>query len=99
MTITMVNRRKGGKPEDMVGIWKKMNPIWLKYGAQNVHVDREFFGPDTGQWTHVVVCKDWETFGKMVQDVQNDSEFRACVGQLDAMSEQLSRRVLVNVEI
>jgi len=99
MPITIVTARKGGTSEAVIAATQKLREAAKRNGAEDVNLSRIMAGPDTDHWVIRIVFADGAGFGKALQAASNDPSTRAAVAGLDAISEVVSRRVLIGVDL
>ncbi|MBS0561637.1 MAG: hypothetical protein JSR21_16430 [Proteobacteria bacterium] len=99
MTIAIVTARKGGARDAVIAATGKLRDAATRNGATEVNLSRIMAGPDVDHWVIRILFADWNGFGKAAQAASGDSPMRAAVAGLDAISEVVSRRVLVGVDL
>ncbi len=99
MSITAVTYWKGGKPEDIVAAAKKAKETYARHDAHRFQLNRVHAGPETGQWAVVTTFDNWELYGRVQEALANDAEFQALLGQVAAMSELTSRRIVASIDL
>ena len=99
MTVTIVTARKGGTREAVTAATGKLRDAMMRNGAAEVNLSRIMAGPDTDHWVIRILFADWTGFGKAAQAASGNSSMQAAVAGLDAISEVVSRRILVGVDL
>jgi len=99
MTVTVVTYRKGGTREAVTAAARKGQAVWEKYGADRFMLNYVTSGPDPGQWGVVIMFASWEAFGKSMQGASSDPALYEFLSEMDAVSELVSRRILMSVDL
>ena len=99
MTVSVVTARKGGAREAMIAATRRLKAAGEKIGVESVTLSQVLAGPDPGQWVIRISFADWEVHGKAMQLVANDPAAQDVLAGLDAISEVVSRRVVVGVDL
>ena len=71
----------------------------LKHGAQQLQLNRVHTGPETGLWAVAITFSNWESFGRAQEAIAADAEFQALMTQVGSISELISRRILVGIDL
>jgi hypothetical protein len=99
MPISVVTFRKGGTRDVMIAATRKLKVALEKNGAESVVLNQVTVGPDTGQWVVLILCTNWEAFGKVMQAASNDPAAHEAIAGLDAVSEMVSRRLVAGMDL
>jgi hypothetical protein len=99
MPVGQVTRFSGGEPEQMVALAKRAKNIWTKHGAESARLVRLHTGPWIGQWLFFVRCADWATFGKAMDGVQQDTDYKKVLSETLAIAKLEARNVIMAYDI
>ena len=97
MTITAVNRWKGGEQDAMTDATRKARPIVAKYGAE-CQLGRINTGTAVGDWLFILRCADWPGYATCVAGLEADAEWQALVAQVRGMSQLIERNIVVGID-
>src|SRR5262245_61670515 len=99
MSVTMVTTRKGGARDAMIAATRKLKAVVEKHGAESVTLNQVTVGPDAGHWVILILCANWEAFGKVTQSVMSDPAAHDALTGVDAISEVVNRRLVASVDL
>ena len=99
MSVYMLTTRKGGTRDAMVAATRKLKAAAETHGAESVTLSQVMAGPDAGQWVIRIMCANWQVFGELAEAATSDRAAQDTLAGLDAISEVVSRRVVVGVDL
>jgi hypothetical protein len=99
MSVSVVTYRKGGTTEAVTAAAKKGKVLAEKHGATQFLLNQVIAGPDAGRWAIVITFPDFEVFGKAMKATVADPAFHEFLSSIDQVSEVVSRRVLVGMDV
>lgn len=99
MSVSVLNRYKGGKPEDMIAAAKKAKTILERNGAEYFGLSRFFTGDWVGEWAVVARFPDWATLGKAQDALAKDAEYQKLVAHVLSMAQHTARNITVSIDL
>ena|SRR5271170_4370796 len=97
MTITVVSRWKGDPQNTRLA--KEIAPVLKKHGAVSVRLGFCQAGAYAGETFGVIIFPDWATYGKAMQALWEDPEYKRIIAELSKAFELQERSVLVTEEL
>jgi hypothetical protein len=98
MAVTSISRWNGGSRADVVAFAKKLKPIFRKVEGE-YQADQIYSGPHAGQWLISIRYRDWETYGKAMQALTNDTAYLEVLADVGAISQLTDRTLVVAVDL
>jgi hypothetical protein len=97
MAITSVSRWKGN-PED-TGLAKEIAPVLKRHGAVSVRLGFCHSGAYAGQTFGVLTFPDWATYGRAMQGLSGDPDYKRIFGELSKKFELQERSLMVTEDL
>jgi hypothetical protein len=97
MAIVSVSRWKGD-PEN-TGLAKEIAPILKKHGAVSVRLGYCTAGAYAGQTFGVLTFPDWASYGRAMQGLSEDPDYKRMLGQLSKTFELQERSLMVTEDL
>jgi hypothetical protein len=97
MSISMVIRRTGN-PAD-ARLRKEAAAIWKKHGAVAFRFGSYHTGAHAGQILVVITFPDWVTYGRAMQSISEDADYKKMIGEVDKISQIQERYLSVTEEL
>ena len=98
MTITVVSRWKG-KQEDGLQIGREIAPILKNHGATSVRFGYCYSGECTGQLFGVAIYPDGATYGRAMQALAEDGQYRQILAKALEIAELQDRSVMITQDL
>jgi hypothetical protein len=95
--VGMRNHR-GGTPESVRPLAKRMQAIYRKYGVA-YRVGLVQTGDHAGEWLVIVQYPDEATYAKVPQELEQDPEYQAVIVEIRKVVTQTSREVVTDLEL
>ena len=99
MSVTVMTRYKGGTPDEVTPLAKKVKAIHQKHGAELYRVGRFRTGPNVGEWLVVVRYADWNAHAKAQDGLAKDGDYQKIIGQVAKIATVTSRNFVVGLDI
>jgi hypothetical protein len=99
MAIVQLARFKSDKPEEMVKAAKRAKPLFEIHGAELFWLTRFHTGIWTGEWLTVTRYSSWEVYGKAMEGLAKDAEFKKLIAEMQSFSELASRNITVEIDL
>jgi len=97
MAITSVSRWKGN-PEDTRPA-KEIAPVLKKHGAVSVRLSLCHSGAYAGQIFGVITYPDWAAYGRAMQGLSGDADYKRILGELSKTFELQERYLSVTEDL
>ncbi|SRR6266446_10224891 len=98
MTVTVVSRLKGNH-EDGLRIGRQIAPILKNHGATSVRFGYCHSGEYTGQLFGVTIYPDGATYGRAMQALLEDTQYRQILGEALKIVELQDRSVIITQDL
>ena len=98
MSVTVLTRWNGGSRDQFVTAGKKVAPIFKNLGGE-FRIGQIYSGPYAGQFMSSMRCPDWETYGRVMAAVAEDSKYQKTLAEGLMFSQLADRTVIVGVEL
>ncbi len=99
MAVSAVSYYRGGTPETVAPLSKRMKAVLLKRGVLDYQVSRVQTGLNVGAWLVVVRYADWAAFAKAQEGFADDPEHRAVVTEISQIVQLISRELVVELDL
>ncbi len=96
MPINMVIRRTGNPAP--ATLRKEAAAVWKKHGAVSLRIGSFYTGAYAGQNVVVITFPDWATYGRAMQAVSDDADYKRIIGEIDKTSQMQERLLTVVTE-
>jgi hypothetical protein len=98
MPISAVSHYRGGTPETVRPLSRKMQAILLKHGVQSYRVGRYQTGQSVGDWMVVVQYADWTSYAKVHDSLAQDPEHGKAVAEISQIVQIVSREFVADLD-
>jgi len=96
MAVIVVTHFKGHR--DFVPLVRQAAALLKRHGALSVRAGRVQAGPDAGEIVVATTVADWPTYGRFMQGITTDPEWRKVYGEFARNFELRARSVIAAEE-
>lgn len=96
MAINMILCRTGKPAGERLR--KDAAAVWKKHGAVSLRIGSYHSGAYAGQTLVVITYPDWTTYGRAMQGISEDADFKRIIGEIDKTTPLEERHLTVTEE-
>jgi uncharacterized protein DUF6854 len=96
MAIVHIVRAKG--PNDLT-LAREAGPLVKKHGAVSVRIGYGFAGEYMGEVVLAATFPDWESYGRAMQSLTADPEYRRLLTEFTKMYQMVDRSIVIGEEV
>jgi hypothetical protein len=99
MPVSAISHYRGGTPEIVTPLTKKMKAVLAKHGVLAYRVSRFQTGQNVGEWMVVVQYADWTAYAKAQDSFAQDPEHKEVVTEISKIVKLISRELAVDLDL